>query len=373
MTNTNTNSHGTHSSVGAGAGVGVGVSGDVEVEGAAGAGAEVEVDVVVVGGGAAGLSGALTLARARRSVLVLDSGSPRNAPAAHMHGFLGFDGANPAELLARGRTEAAAYGARFAPATAIAADRIPEGGFRVRCDDGSTVRAARLLVASGLVDELPDVPGLAGRWGRDVLHCPYCHGWEVRDRPLAVLATGPLAVHQAQLWRQWSDRITLLLHRAAPLGGDQYEELAARGIAVAEGEVTALRQAADGRLTGVELADGTTVPCEALVVAPRFAARAGVLTSLGIPLTEVERDGRVIGTAVDADPHTGATALPGVWAAGNVTAPFEQVVGAAAQGVHAAVAINADLIAEEVRRATAAAKAAAASPQTPQAEPSPAH
>ncbi|MER5933513.1 NAD(P)/FAD-dependent oxidoreductase [Streptomyces sp. NPDC002054] len=328
------------------------------------AAADAEVEVLVVGGGAAGLGGALILARARRSVLVLDSGSPRNAPAGHMHGYPGFDGANPAELLARARAEAAAYGVRFAEAAAIAADRLPDGGFLVRCDDGSSVRAARLLVATGLVDVLPELPGLAGRWGRDVLHCPYCHGWEVRDRPLAVLATGPAAVQQAQLWRQWSDRITLL-RNGTPLTGEQYEELAARGIAVADAEATGLRLTQDDRLTGVELADGTTVACEALVVAPRFAARAAVLSSLGLPLTEVVRDGRAVGTVVDADPHTGATALPGVWAAGNVTAPFEKVVGAAAQGVRAATAINADLIAEEIRRATEARRRASATPAAP--------
>lgn len=317
--------------------------------------------MLVVGAGAAGLGGALTLARARRSVLVLDSGSPRNAPARHMHGYPGFDGANPAELLARARAEATAYGVRFAEAAAIAADRLPDGGFLVRCDDGSSVRAARLLVATGLVDVLPELPGLAGRWGRDVLHCPYCHGWEVRDRPLAVLATGPTAVHQAQLWRQWSDRITLL-RNGRPLTPEQYGELAARGIAVADGAATGLRLTPDDRLAGVELADGTVVACEALVVAPGFAARAAVLTALGLPLTEVVREGQTVGTVVDADPNTGATALPGVWAAGNVTAPFEKVVGAAAQGVRAAAAINADLIAVEIRRATGAHRATPATP-----------
>ncbi|MFD7628790.1 NAD(P)/FAD-dependent oxidoreductase [Streptomyces sp. NPDC059851] len=309
-------------------------------------------DVVVVGGGTAGLAGALTLARARRSVLVLDSGSPRNAPAAHLHGYLGRDGAAPAKLLAAGRAEVAAYGGRIrsgAAGTALAADRAAEGGFLVRCGDGSAVRAGRLLLATGLVDELPELPGLRERWGRDVLHCPYCHGWEVRDTPIAVLATGPLAVLQAQTWRNWSDRVTLLAHTRQFAAGDR-ELLAALGVAVVEGEVAGLTVAGD-ELAGVTLAGGGSVACRALVVAPRFTARAGVAASLGLPSTAVERDGVVIGSCLEADPATGATALRGVWAAGNLTDPLDQLAAAAAAGVRAAVAVNADLIEEETRLA----------------------
>ncbi|MEU6314989.1 NAD(P)/FAD-dependent oxidoreductase [Streptomyces sp. NPDC047014] len=314
-------------------------------------------EAVVVGGGAAGLAGALTLVRARRSVLVLDSGSPRNAPAARMHGYLGHDGESPAELLAKGRAEVAGYGGVIRPGTAIAADRLADGGFRVRCGDGSTVRAGRLLVATGLVDELPEVPGLRARWGRDVLHCPYCHGWEVGEEPVAVLADGPLAVHQARLWRQWSRRTVLLAH-TWKLGEEDRELLSALGIEVVEGEVTGLA-VEDDRLTGVTVAGGAVVACAALVVAPRFTARSGVLTSLGLSAVEVERDGRVIGTCVASDPDTGASALPGVWLAGNVTAPMEKVAGAAAQGVRAAAALHADLIEEEGRRALEAYRAGA--------------
>ncbi|MEU2394899.1 NAD(P)/FAD-dependent oxidoreductase [Streptomyces sp. NPDC007369] len=309
-------------------------------------------DVVVVGGGAAGLAGALTLARARRSVLVLDSGSPRNAPAAHLHGYLGRDGAAPAELLAVGRAEVAAYGGEVrsgAAGTAVAADRAEEGGFLVRCRDGSAVRAGRLLLATGLVDELPELPGLRERWGRDVLHCPYCHGWEVRDRPVAVLATGPLAVHQAQTWRNWSDRVTLLAHSWQPAPEDR-ELLGALGVAVVEGVATGLTVDGDG-LAGVTLAGGGSLACRALVVAPRFTARAGVAASLGLPVAAAERDGVVVGSCLDADPATGATALRGVWAAGNLTSPLDQLAAAAAAGVRAAVAVNADLIEEETRLA----------------------
>ncbi|MFD9165068.1 NAD(P)/FAD-dependent oxidoreductase [Streptomyces sp. NPDC059558] len=314
-------------------------------------------DVAVVGGGAAGLAGALTLVRARRSVLVIDSGSPRNAPAAHMHGYLGQDGESPAALLARGRAEVTGYGGEVRAGTVLAADRLPDGSFLLRCGDGTTVRAGRLLVATGLVDELPAVPGLGARWGRDVLHCPYCHGWEVRDRPIAVLADGPLAVHQAQLWRHWSAHTTLLAHTWR-LTAEDRELLAALGVDVVEGEVTGLA-VHDDRLTGVTLAGGAEVGCRALVVAPRFTARSGVLTSLGLPTVVMERDGRAIGTCVESDPATGATALRGVWVAGNVTAPMEKVAGAAAQGAQAAMAINTDLIEAETRRAVEAYRAGA--------------
>src|SRR5258708_32185551 len=145
-------------------------------------------DVIVVGGGLAGLAGALASVRARRSVLVVDSGHPRNAPAAHGHGYLTRDGASPLELLAAGRAEVAGYGGQIMTGTVTALARLPGGSFEVTLADGSSRRARRVLVATGLVDEYPDVPGLRERWGRDVVHCPFCFGWELRDQPLAVLA-----------------------------------------------------------------------------------------------------------------------------------------------------------------------------------------
>ncbi|AXG80395.1 methyltransferase domain-containing protein [Streptomyces paludis] len=312
-------------------------------------------DVVVVGGGAAGLSGAMVLARARRSVLVVDAGEPRNAPAAGVHGYLGLDGTAPAELLATGREEVAAYGGTVVDGRVVAAEAVKDGGaagggFRVVLDDGSSVTAARLLVTTGLADELPEVAGLAEHWGRDVLHCPYCHGWEVRDEKIAVLATGPFAVHQALLWRQWSKDVTLLLHTADEPTDEEYEQLAARDIAVVDGVVDAVTTDSGDRLAGVRLADGRILPCRALVIAPRFTARAGFLAGLGLTGTEVERSGHVVGSAVAADP-TGATEVPGVWVAGNITNLFAQVGAAAAAGVTAAAAINADLVNADIHRA----------------------
>lgn len=317
-------------------------------------------DVVVIGGGAAGLSGALTLSRARRRVLVIDSGQPRNAPARGVHAFLGHEGVPPRDLLAAGREEIVKYGGRVVTGLVTAARRLADGRFRVTLADGSAVGAARLLVATGLVDELPPLPGLAERWGREVLHCPYCHGWEVRDQAIGVVGTGPLAVQQALLWRQWSDDVTLFLHTAPEPGEEAREQLAARGVTVVEGEVAGVVVTGD-RLAGVRLADGRVAPCRALAVATRLNARLDGLAGLGLETAEQDMNGFVIGTYVPGDP-TGKTGVPGVWVAGNVTNVIDQVINAAAAGVRAGAAINADLIAEEVRAAVATRRAVGTPP-----------
>jgi len=307
-------------------------------------------DVVVVGGGAAGLSGALLLARARRSVVVIDAGAPRNAPAAGVHGLLGRDGIRPAELLERGRAEVRRYGGQVVAGEVTTAFRDP-GGFTVALADGRSVRARRLLVTTGLVDELPEIPELRARWGHDVLHCPYCHGWEVRDQAIGVLATGPRAVHQALLFRQWSADITFFSHTMTPPTGEEAAQLAARGIGVVDGEVASLEIAED-RLVGVRLADGTTVGLQALAVSPRMVARAGFLAALGLrPAAHPSG----LGEHIPAD-LTGRTEAPGVWVAGNVTDLAAQVGAAAAAGAVAAAQINADLVAEDTRRAVEAAR-----------------
>ncbi|MFG2822605.1 FAD-dependent oxidoreductase [Kitasatospora sp. NPDC048365] len=318
-----------------------------------------QYDVVVVGGGAAGLSGALALARARRSVLVVDSGQPRNAPAGHVHNFLAREGTSPEELLAAGRAEVAGYGGRVTDGRVVRAERDGDGFRLTLAADGAgpasdasrEVRARRLLVTTGLVDELPEVPGLAARWGRDVLHCPYCHGWEVRDRRIGLLATGPLAWHQAEMWRQWSPEVVVLLHGTERPAPEQAERLAARGIPVVTGPVAEL-ETADDALTGVRLASGERVALDALVVTARVTARAELLESLELAPEPVEFGGLVVGSQIAADP-VGATAAPGVWVAGNVADVQAQVVTAAAAGLKAGAAINADLIAEDTRAAVA--------------------
>jgi thioredoxin reductase len=308
-------------------------------------------DVAVLGGGAAGLNGALMLARSRRSVVVIDSGAPRNSPADGVHGLLGHDGVAPAQLLERGRGEVRGYGGHVVSGEAVTA-APNDGGFDVLLTDGRSVHARRLLVTTGLVDELPGVPGLHERWGRDVLHCPYCHGWEVRDKTIGVLASGPKSMHQAMLFRQLSDDVTYFAN-AMPVTDEDRERLAARNMRLISTEVASLEVTSD-RLTGVRLADGAGVACEALAVAPHMIARAGFLGSLGLRTVPHESG---IGEHIPVD-AAGRTEVAGVWAAGNVADLAAQVGASAAAGAFAGAQINADLVAEDTGDAVAAYRAA---------------
>ncbi len=307
-----------------------------------------EYDVVVLGGGAAGLNGALMLARSRRAVLVIDAGSPRNAPAEGVHGLLGHDGIPPAELLERGRAEVRGYGGQVVTGEVVAAAR-EDDGFRLTLADGGSVRARRLLVATGLVDELPDVPGLTERWGRDVVHCPYCHGWEVRDRAIAVLGSGPNSVHQAMLFSQLSDDVTYVTHTHEQPDDDQRRLLAARGVRVVEDTVTRVLVEND-EITGLELTDGTVVPAGAVAVATRMVARTGALEDLGL---KAEPHPSGIGEHIPVE-MAGQTGIPGIWAAGNVTDLMAQVGASAAAGAQAGAHINAELIMADAEAAASA-------------------
>ncbi|HEU5037510.1 MAG TPA: NAD(P)/FAD-dependent oxidoreductase [Nocardioides sp.] len=295
-----------------------------------------EYDVVVIGGGAAGLSAALVLGRARRKVAVVDAGQPRNAPAAHMQGFLGSDGLPPAELLTRGRAEVTGYGVDLVAGTATGV--VPAGRrHEVTLADGTVLRARRVLVTTGLRDVVPELPGVQERWGRDLLHCPYCHGYEVRDQPLGVLGGTAADVTYAQLIRQWT-RDVVLFSNGATLTADQREQLVARAVGIVDGPVARL-VVEDDRITGVELADGRVVPRSAVFVRPDFVPNDTLLTDLGCAVHDT---GWV---AVDA---TGRTSVPRVWAAGNAVNPRAQVITAAGEGSAAAIAINADLVEEDV-------------------------
>lgn len=302
-------------------------------------------DVAVIGGGPAGLSGALTLGRSRRSVVVVDAGEPRNAPAVAVHGFFTREGSAPLDLLATGRAEVQAYGVRLVDGSVVSVAG-GDGVFDLRLSGGGGFSARRLLVTTGLVDELPDVPGVRELWGHQVLHCPYCHGWEVRDQAIGVLASGPMATHQALLFRQLSEDVVVFGHTRPPTD-EQRAELAARDIRVLDAQVSAL-EVVDGRLTSVRLATGESIPRAVVAVQPRFVARSALLESLGVEVVEQEPG---IGLRVVAD-ATGQTNVPGIWAAGNVTDLSAQVVVAAAAGTTAAARINADLVADDVRRAT---------------------
>ena len=297
-----------------------------------------EFDVVVIGGGAAGLSAALVLSRARRRVLVVDAGSPRNAPAAHMQGYLSRDGMPPADLLTLGRTEVMGYGAELR--TGMVTDVVRDGtkGFWVLVDDGTRVSARRLLVTTGLRDQLPDIPRLADRWARDVLHCPYCHGWEVRDQRLGVLWNGPETIGYTQIVRQWADDVVLFVP-ADTLTQAHRPQLVARAIGIVEGDVAELL-VRDDHLSGVQMADGRTIARDAVFVPPRFVPNHSLLTTLG---ADLDSQGWVVTGA-----H-GSTSVRGVWMAGNVSNPRAQVITAAGEGSAAAIALNADLVEEDVR------------------------
>jgi thioredoxin reductase len=309
-------------------------------------------DVIVVGGGAAGLAGALALVRSRRSVLVVDAGEPRNAPAGHVHNFLTRDGTPPAELLAAGRAEVESYGGSVVTGRVHSAS-ADDDGFVVQLEVAESgpesLHACRLLVTTGVTDQLPDLPGITARWGRDVVHCPYCHGWEVRDQAIAVLGS-PMAVHQALLFRQLSEDVVLFTHTAPMPADDDLARLTGRGIRVVTGEVAGL-DVRDDALHGLRLASGETVARQVLVVAPRFRANAGLLVGLGLEPVEMVRDDQVVGDHVPSDPASGATTVPGLYVAGNVTDPMAQVIGAANAGLRAGAMINADLVMAEAATA----------------------
>jgi thioredoxin reductase len=269
--------------------------------------------------------------------LVIDAGTPRNAPAPHVHGYLSRDGLPPNELLAAGRDEVTGYGGEVVSGTAT--DLVPDGhgGFWARIDDGQPISVRRLLVTTGLRDELPDIAGLRDRWARDVLHCPYCHGYEVRDRQLGVIGAGPGDVRYAQIVRQWTHDLVYFT-QPDTLSATERAELLARAIGVVEGTIDQL-VIDGGQLRGVLMSDGCVVRRDVLFVPPRFIPNNDLLVRLGCL---VDRDGWVV-----AD-HTGRTSVPGVWAAGNVIDPRAQVITAAGAGSAAAIAINADLVDHDV-------------------------
>lgn len=313
-------------------------------------------DVIVIGGGAAGLNGALLLARSRRSVLVVDSGHPRNAPADAVRGLLARDGTPPAELLGTGRDEVRRYGGQVLDGEVTGARRT-DTGFAVTLADGRQLTARRLLVTTGLTDVLPDVDGLSEHWGHDVVHCPFCHGYEVRDRAIGVLAVGPPSVHHASMFRQLTDDLVYFTHRTE-LTEEQREQLDALGIEVVTGEVAEVRST-DGRVTGLRTVDGRVVPREVIAVATRMEARAGFLSELGLATVDHPSG---MGHHVPADGF-GATAVPGVRVAGNVTDLTAQVGGAAAGGATAAQHLHIELIAEDSRAAVERHRAAPRAPK----------
>ncbi|MGW2302712.1 NAD(P)/FAD-dependent oxidoreductase [Streptomyces sp. NPDC001809] len=305
-------------------------------------------DVIVIGGGAGGLNAALVLARARRSVAVVDAGEPRNAPSAHMHSFLSRDGVSPLTVLETGRAEIARYGAVRIEGRVDQVEPRDEGGFVVRLDGGASLDARHVVLATGLRDQLPEIPGVPGLWGGDVHFCPYCHGYEVRDEKIVVLGVHPASAGQALLLRQWSHDIVYVTHDR-PLDAEERERMDARGVEVVEGSVSALLSK-DGRLHAVELADGRTVDCAGVFLFPKMTPNDSAFEGLGC---ERDEQGWLV------TDRAGRTSRPGLWAVGNVVDSRAQAVTAAGMGAAAAFALNHDLVDEEIERDLAAHRTAA--------------
>jgi thioredoxin reductase len=318
--------------------------------------AEGTVDAVVIGGGAAGLNGALMLARSRRSVVVIDSGSPRNAPAKAMHGFIVLDGTPPPEILRRGREQVRQYGGRVVFGEVVSAESAAPSvdgdlRFTVSLADGRRITARRILVATGLTDVLPEVPGLAEHWGHSVVHCPYCHGWEVRDEPIGILATGPASIGHAFLFRQLTEDLTYFTH-GTDLDEDTRACFTARGIRIIDTPVKEVVNNEDGALAGVRLADGQVVARRVLAVATQMQARTQGLEGLSLPAQELPNNmGRGFASGM-----AGTTEVPGVWVAGNATDLAAQVGASAAAGALAGAHINSVLATADTDAALHAAQ-----------------
>ena len=306
-------------------------------------------DAIIIGGGAAGLSAALMLGRARRNVLVIDAGQPRNRFASHMHGVLGQEGVPPHELIARGRTEAASYGIEFITGTIARVEDLGApgqpahaGGVRVSTADGHMHVARALIVASGIRDELPEIPGLSERWGSTVLHCPYCHGWEVRDQRLGVLTTSPLGLHQAELIRQWSDSVTVFTAGLGDLSPETAARLRSRGItlesapvAAVLGEGTAISAV---QLEAYEGSASREVAVDAIFTAGTLRPNDSFLAELDLARSETP-----FGSFITANPM-GQTSNARVWAVGNVVNPAAGVPVAIGAGSFTGAAVNAALV-----------------------------
>lgn len=293
-------------------------------------------DAIIIGGSFAGLSAAMYIARARRSVCIVDTGSPRNRFATHSHGFLTQDGSEPGTMLATARSQVAAYPtATFVEGEAISAAREPDG-FSVRLATGNVLESTRLVLAFGISDELPAVPGIAERWGRSVLHCPYCHGYEFSGRRLGVLHVSPMSVHQAMLIAEWG-LTTLYLNGASRPDDASLAELQRRGVTIEPAPVRALHGEGT-QLSAIELADGRTSRVDALYLGPRTRLNSEIAQQLGCELDE----GR-FGSIIRTD-DTKMTTVSGVYAAGDITRDAHNVTWASADGVTAGTAVHRSLI-----------------------------
>ncbi|GEM49140.1 NAD(P)/FAD-dependent oxidoreductase [Deinococcus cellulosilyticus] len=287
-------------------------------------------EVVVVGGGAAGLSAALILGRARRKTLVLDAQQPRNAPAAHAQGIFTRDGTPPLELLRIARDQLVPYGVKVSNRTATHV--CPRNdGFLLTLDDQTTVQAHKILLATGMKDLLPAVPGFEALWGKAVHHCPYCHGWEVRDQAMAVYGKGTPGYLKAKLLHNWSQDLILCTDGPSGPGPTEMDHLGQLGIRVIEKPVSHLVHNGDV-LQGIQFKDGSFLARQTLFLSPEQQQHSSLPAQLGCKM-----DPEGLQVWVDAQ---GQTSVPGVYAAGDMVTRAQQVMVAAASGVQAAAMLN---------------------------------
>ena len=301
-------------------------------------------DVAVIGGSAAGLAAALQIVRQQRSVIVVDNGSPRNSVAAHMHSYLGYEGAPPQQLITAGRAEVRGYGGEILSGTALAVEADGDR-LRVRLSSGHSLLARRALVATGLVDELPPIEGLAEHWGDAVISCPFCHGYEIRDRRVVQLVTHPAGLHTTALFRTLSRTLTVVLHDVV-LDAVEVDRLRSSGIDVVEAHALRVSSDSRGHLCGIEIEGGRTIAADAVVITPRFHASVDALHGLDLKMADHPSG---LGSTVAVD-LTGATSVPGLYAAGNVADPTMQVLSAAANGSNVGAAISLGLATEDPER-----------------------
>ena len=300
-------------------------------------------DVVVVGGGVAGLSAALVLGRARRRVLVLDGGAPRNAPAQHAHGFLSRDGIPPLELLRLARAELGAYpGVEVEPGEGARAAATPRG-FSLTPTQGQTIEARKLVLATGVTDVLPAIPGLPELWGRGVYHCPYCHGWEVRGKRWGVLGDTPLAFERVALYRGWASDVVVLANGASGLAAAERERLAALGALFDARRIAYMERLGEDEVK-VTFEDGASLAVGGVFVVPRQVQRSPLAEALGCAIDEF---GPTASRYVKVDAATGETTVRGVYAAGDMIGTMQSLVLAAASGARAAAQLNHALAMED--------------------------
>jgi thioredoxin reductase len=297
-------------------------------------------DVIIVGAGPAGLSAALILGRCRRTVLICDTGKPRNASSHALHGYLTRDGISPAEFLAIGRQELAKYDTvEMRPVGATAAECRTDARFKVTLEDGEAVMSRKLLLATGVVDNLPKIAGLKELYGRSVFHCPYCDGWELRDEPIAVYGRGHRGLGLALELTVWTRDLVLCTDGPSEIDDEGRRRLERNGIAVREDRLAAL-EGHDGILERVVFENGHVLTRRALFFTTGQWQRSQLAIDLGCDLNEK-------GTVPTGRYET--THLPGLFVAGDASHAVQWVVVAAAEGAEAAFAINTDLVKEDLK------------------------